>query len=197
MIRMIEKKDEFACWWWYNWYISHSTATFETEPLQEKEFSGRIHAIREHYPWIVLQEEDVIVGYAYLSSFNPRAAYNWTCDLAIYLAPDQLGKGYGSQLMKAIIDLAEKDGYKKMISIVTEGNTGSEKLHEKFGFEKKGFFENVGYKSGEWLGVTYYMKDLSPVKMDQSPKEPLNLDPYKEHKAHRIPITEESQKSAC
>lgn len=192
MIRMIEPKDEFACWWWYNWYISHSTSTFETEPLQQKEFSDRIHQIRERFPWIVLQEEDVIVGYAYLSSFNTRAAYNWTCDLAIYLAPDKLGMGYGTQLMKAIIDLAEKDGYKKMISIVTEGNQASERLHEKFGFEKKGFFEKVGYKAGEWLGVTYYMKDLNPTEIGQTPAQPRNLDPYRQQKPHRVPIVEES-----
>lgn len=174
MIRLIEEKDEKIICDWYNWYIANGVETFETEQLSYAEFSNRIHNILKKYPWIVLEEEGKIVGYAYLSAFNERTAYNWTCDLAIYLDPKQKGNGYGSKLMKAIIDLAKRDGYKKMTSIITEGNLASEHIHEKFGFVKKAFFEDVGYKNGKWLGVAFYQLSLNPK--DEDPKQPKNLN---------------------
>ena len=186
MIRMIKDEDCFACWWWYNWYITHSSATFETIPLDQSVFMERIHSVREKYPWIVMEEDDRLIGYAYLSSFNDRAAYDWTCDLSIYLNPDERGKGYGRKLMNAILDLAKEDGYVSCVSIITGGNTGSEKLHEKCGFEKKAVFDHFGYKNGEWRSVSYYVKQLNEPA--EKPEQPKNRDPYSVVKPHRVPI---------
>lgn len=188
MIRMIKADDYFACWWWYNWYIAHTNVTFETAPLAFSDFKERIETIRTRYPWIVLQEDDDLRGYAYLEPFNERAAYDWTCGLSIYVAPDMNHHGYGKQLMTAILDLAKQDGYKTVISIITEGNKASENIHESFGFEKIGRFAESGYKNGKWLGVSYYGKRLTDTT--EAMEEPLNLDPYAVTKPGRVPITE-------
>jgi phosphinothricin acetyltransferase len=105
-----------------------------------------------------LEDDGKLCGYAYLDHFNGRAAYDWTADLSIYLDPECRGKGYGSSLMKKILELAEKDGYRNVISIITETNQASEQFHEKFGFKKIAAFPALGYKFGSWLGVSYYMK---------------------------------------
>lgn len=186
MIRMVRDEDCFTLWWWYNWYITHSSCTFETSPIDQAEFMERIHKVREKYPWIVLQEDDRLLGYAYLSAFHERAAYDWTCDLSIYLNPDERGKGYGRRLMNEIIDLAKKDGYVNMVSIITSGNEMSEKLHASCGFEKKAVFENFGYKNGEWKDVSYYVLNLNDPA--QVPERPQNLDPYSVVKPHRVPV---------
>ena len=117
-----------------------------------------------------------------------KAAYRWTCDLAIYLAPDKLGQGYGSQLMKAILDLAEKDGYYNMVSLITCGNTESEHLHEKFGFEKKGVIDSAGSKNGQNLSVACYQKTLRTFEGGVVPPEPVNLNPYAERREGRVPL---------
>lgn len=161
MIRSLEEKDIARCLEIYNWYILNSPATFETEPLSLSAFTDRVHGIQQKYPWLVLEEEGKIVGYTYLSAFNERAAYNWICDLAIYLDHTERGHGAGAKLMQAILALAREDGYHAMTSIITEGNTASEHIHEKFGFEKKMFLEKAGYKNGKWLGVSYYVKRLN------------------------------------
>lgn len=160
MIRMIAEEDIPVILKWYNWYIENDTATFETQPLTLPEFTGRVRAVTSRYPWIILEKEGKPVGYAYLGSFIERAAYHWTCALAIYLDPQERGKGYGSELMAAVIDIAENAGFAVMVSNITAGNTASKKLHEKYGFEEKGTFEDVGYKFGRWLSITYYTKKL-------------------------------------
>ncbi|NCB34033.1 MAG: N-acetyltransferase family protein [Erysipelotrichia bacterium] len=188
MIRMIREDDYFACWWWYNWYIAHTNVSFETEALQFDDFKKRIESIRIRYPWIVLQEDNDLRGYAYLEPFNERAAYDWTCGLSIYVAPDMNHHGYGRQLMKAILDLAKLDGYRNVISIITDTNEASIQFHHAFGFESLGAFPASGYKNNQWLGVHYYGKVLNPT-LDAMPV-PKNLDPFIEKKEKRIPISE-------
>ncbi|MEE8806925.1 MAG: N-acetyltransferase family protein [Lactimicrobium sp.] len=160
MIRPIQKEDIPAVLDIYNWYILHTNITFETEELTLEAFTQRVEAITSRYPWIVMEEDGVIKGYAYLGTFNPRAAYDWTADLSIYLDHEERGHGLGTLLMDAILQEAQQEGYYQIVSIVTSGNTASEHLHEKCGFVRKGRLENTGYKNGKWLGITYYMKTL-------------------------------------
>lgn len=160
MIRMIQEQDIAACLSIYNWYIENTVITFEIQPLSLEEFTERMQRIRKRYPWIVLEEEGHILGYAYLDTFNAREAYDYTCDVSIYLDHAVKGKGYGSVLMKALLNLARDDGYHEAVSIVTEGNHASEHIHTKFGFENCGFLSNTGYKFQKWLGVTYFKKTL-------------------------------------
>ena len=94
--------------------------------------------------------------------------------------------GYGRKLMDAILDLARKDGYVNVVSIITSGNEMSEKLHLSCGFEKKAVFENFGYKNGEWKDVSYYVKKLN--EPSDQPAPPQNLDPYSCLRPHRVPI---------
>jgi len=161
VIRHICENDIPACLDLYNWYIDHSLATFETEPVTLAEFSERVDRMTEKYPWLVLEEDGEIKGYAYLGSFHERDAYRYTVDLSIYLKQTERGKGYGSRLMEAIIELAKQDGYHSMVSIITEGNLPSEAIHAKFGFEKMVVLPRLGYKFSQWIGVSYWLLKLN------------------------------------
>lgn len=172
--RRIEEKDIPVCLEWYNWYIRNSRATFETKELTLKEFADRVHRVTASYPWIILEDPQP-VGYAYLSAFNDRAAYDWTADVSIYLRHDAGHQGYGTALMKQLIQMTEQDGYKHLVSIVSEGNTASEHLHEDCGFEKAAFFRNFGYKHHQWIGVTYYVLTLSD-QFEEEPSKPEDCD---------------------
>jgi len=174
MIRPIEKNDIASCLAIYNQYIEKSTVTFETERLNLQQFTARVDAVTERYPWIVLEEEGEVLGYAYLDSFNPRAAYQWVCDLSIYLDPSSRGKGLGSMLMDAILRLARRDGYLRMTSIITSDNVASRRFHDKYGFRKIAEFPNIGYKNHMWLGVAYYIKDLTE-ELPEHPEPVRNL----------------------
>ena len=77
--------------------------------------------------------------------------------------------------MKQLIQMAEQDGYKHLVSIVSEGNTASEHLHEDCGFEKAAFFRNFGYKHHQWIGVTYYVLTLSD-QFEEEPSKPEDCD---------------------
>ena len=82
MIRPLEENDISSCLEIYNWYIENSVATFEETKLSLSQFQQRVHRICEKYPYIVLEENHKIIGYAYLDAFHERSAYQWTVDLS-------------------------------------------------------------------------------------------------------------------
>ncbi len=176
MIRMIEEKDIQACLDLYNWYIENTTITFETNRLTLQEYTTRVETVRKKYPWIVLVEENQVVGFAYLAPFNEREAYDWTADVSIYLSATERGKGYGKKLMKELIYLAQVNGYRKLVSLITMGNEASEHIHTSFGFEKNAELKDVGYKFGDWLGVCIYTKEIQNLTNDM--QKPKNNNPY-------------------
>lgn len=172
MIRQAQITDAAACLAIYNPYIENTMVTFEEEALSLSAFEERMKTIMARWPWLVYEEEGKVLGYAYLSAFNPRSAYDWVADLAIYVDMNAHGRGIGTQLMQAISRLAEEDGYMWLVSIVTQGNRASEAIHERTGFEKKASFADFGYKMGRWVGVDYYVKQLRPLAAD--PRRPAN-----------------------
>ena len=143
-----------------NYYIENTVITFEETPLSAEAWTDRIRRIRDSYPFLVAEEDGVIVGYAYLDSYNSRSAYRYTADLSIYLDPAVRTRGIGFRLLQAIEQEAVQRGFKSLISIITEGNLPSLRFHEKNGFLFRGRLERVGLKFGRWLDVAFYQKSL-------------------------------------
>ena len=160
MIRPIEERDIDTCLSWYNWYIEYTTISFEEMPETYESYRNLVRDVTERYPWIVLEDNGELKGFAYLSPFNPRSAYRYTADVTVYLDPEERGKGYGTALMKELERLAKKQGIRKLVSLVTDGNEASEHLHAALGYEKMTVLKDTGYKFGTWIGVAYYMKDI-------------------------------------
>ncbi len=155
----------------------NTTVSFEMTVPDEAELLKRMQSITQTYPWIVLEEDGVVQGYAYLSTFNPRTAYQHTADLSIYLAEEIKGKGYGRKLCEILFEIAISQNIHRIISIITEENTSSKIFHEKIGFICQGTLEKVGYKHNRWLNVSFYTKSLiDPIE----PKPLIPLSQIKE-----------------
>ena len=61
-IRPIEDRDIAACLAIYNYYIEHTTITFEEEPLSLAAFSERVRRICAGYPYLVAEEDGAVVA---------------------------------------------------------------------------------------------------------------------------------------
>ena len=53
----------------YNYYILNSSSTFEKTPNDAEEIVHRINKTQVKYPWLVLEEEGIIKGYAYATDW--------------------------------------------------------------------------------------------------------------------------------
>ncbi len=94
----------------YTYYVENTPITFETEVPSVQEFAERIAKTLKRYPYLVAEEAGEIVGYAYASAYKERAAYDWTVEVTVYLAPDAKAKGLGTALYQ-VADFAQV-GYK-------------------------------------------------------------------------------------
>ena len=167
MIRNVKTEDAAPLVAIYNHYIENTVITFEEMPLTEMEFAERITSITHDFPWIVHeQEQNVITGYAYANTWKTRGAYRQCVEISMYLDKNQLGKGIGTQLYQALIDALKARGKHTLLAGIAIPNDASIALHRKLGFEKVGYFKEVGRKFDRWLDVEYWELLINP----QSPQ---------------------------
>lgn len=145
----------------YGHYVRDTVITFETEEPDEAEMKRRFDAIVEKgHPLLIAELNGSVVGYAYASTYRPRAAYRFTCEDSIYLAPDAVGKGLGSTLLARLIEDSSKAGLKQMLAVITAERTNSIRLHEKHGFRMIGRYEALGFKFDRWLDIIHMQRAL-------------------------------------
>ncbi|MFZ1080951.1 MAG: N-acetyltransferase family protein [Candidatus Kryptoniota bacterium] len=156
MIRSVGLSDAQSICDIYNEYIKNSTVTFEEIPVLLGEMMGRIEAATKNYPWLVYETEKKVVGYIYGRSWRERAAYRNSVEAGIYLHPEFIGKGIGSELMKHILKILKEKSFHAVISGIALPNQASVALCEKFGFKKVAHFKEVGYKFNKWIDVGYW-----------------------------------------
>lgn len=159
MIRKFEPKDIEQVTEIYNFYILNSIATFEMELIDAPEMLARIIKILNQHDFLVYEQKGKVMGYAYSSKWNDRAAYKQSVESTIYLDPELTGEGIGTQLYRSLLELL-KDKYHTVIAGISLPNAASEALHLKLGYEKASHYREVGYKFDKWIDVAYYQKML-------------------------------------
>jgi phosphinothricin acetyltransferase len=161
MIRTATTSDTLAIVDIYNDYILNTTITFEEEIVSINEMANRIHSVQAaNLPWIVLEENGNILGYAYATPWKSRSAYKRTLEVTIYLAKDNLRNGHGSQLYQALFSQLRAQGIHTIIGCIAIPNPASIALHKKLGFKKAAYFTEVGYKFNRWLDIEYWQMIL-------------------------------------
>ncbi len=156
MIRPLNLNDTEALLDIYNYYVLNSIVTFDDEVLSLKTFKDKITRISADYPFIVFEEHNEILGYAYGSRWRPKPAYKYTVESTVYVKHDVLGKQVGTKLYKALLSQLKEQNYHIVLGGLTLPNDASVKLHEKFGFKQVAHFKEVGQKFDKWLDVGFW-----------------------------------------
>jgi phosphinothricin acetyltransferase len=168
VIRIATDADASACAAIYAPYVMDSAITFETEVPSVVEMAGRIDAANRSHCWVVLEEDGVVMGYAYAHEFAARAAYAWSCTVSVYIASGRRRSGGGRALYAYLFDHLAGRGYRRLFAGVALPNEPSLGLHQSFGFELVGTYRRVGWKLGEWRDVAWLQRDLG----DGEPLDP-------------------------
>ena len=172
LIRLARPADAEAISAIYRPYVEGSRISFEEEWPDAGEIVRRM-ANRVH-PWLVIEEEDRVLGYASTSPMRGRRAYRWSVETGIYVDAAEQGRGLGRQLLAAHLDLLERQGFVTAIAGIALPNDASVALHEKLGFKLSGIERGVGFKLGQWVDVGRWQRDLAP--RTETPAEPLTSD---------------------
>ena len=155
-IRLVTDADAGAICSIYNYYVENTVITFEQEPVSLSEMENRIHTISARYPWLVLEEEGALIGYAYVNKWRERRAYRFSVENTIYLRHGFEGKGRGNALLYALLEKLRQSDLHTVVAVITLPNERSTTLHEKFGFKMAARLNEIGFKMDRWLDVGYW-----------------------------------------
>lgn len=161
-IRPSRDEDLAAITTIYAHHVLHGTGTFETEaPTEADMASRRADVLAKNLPYLVVEREGQVLGFAYCNWFKPRPAYRFSAEDSIYLADAARGQGIGNQLLTALLEAAESAGVRKLIAVIGDSaNTGSIRVHESQGFMHVGVLKDCGWKFGQWRDVVLMDKVL-------------------------------------
>ena len=169
-VRPAEAVDAAACAAIYAPYVLETAISFETQPPTAGQMADRIAAANARWAYLVLEEAGEVVGYAYATTFNERAAYRWSCATSVYLDRSRQRTGGGRILYEALFARLTERGYRQAMAGMTLPNEASAGFHRALGFEPVGTFRKAGWKFGAWHDVAWLQRAIAEVP--DPPTEP-------------------------
>ena len=162
LIRPSRDEDLEAMTRIYGHHVLHSTGTFETTPPTPDDMAARrADVLGKGLPWLVAEAAGEVRGFAYGNWFKPRAAYRFSIEGSIYLAPDATRQGLGRLLLTEWLAQCERAGVRKVMAVIGDSaNAGSIGLHTALGFGHVGVIRSCGWKFGRWLDIVLMEKFL-------------------------------------
>ena len=157
-------------------YVENTAITFEYEVPTVQEFEDRICNVLKKFPYLIAELNGKIVGYAYVSPFHERAAYQWGVETTVYVREDWKKHGIGKALYEAlekilalqnILNLNACIGYPELEDEHLTKN--SVQFHERMGYRFVGEFYKCGYKFRRWYNMVWMEKHIGEHKEQPVP----------------------------
>ncbi len=139
----------------YNYYVTHSTCVWTTQPCSEAERKSWYEEHGPSMPVLVAESNGRIVGWGALGSFRPAYTAAGTLEDSIYVHHDFHRRKIGSRLLAALIEAARRMGLRSILANISADQTPSIRLHETFGFQKVAHLHQVGTKFNQRFDAVY------------------------------------------
>ena len=107
-------------------------------------------------------------------TFVGRAAYDWSCELTVYLDHTAQKCGLGRKIYEALENRLSEMGILNLYACIGYPrvedeylNSNSAEFHAHLGFSKVGEFYKCGYKFGRWYNMIWMEKIIGKHHEDQ------------------------------
>ena len=162
LIRPSREDDMAAITAIYRHHVLTGTGTFEIDPPSEADMAARrADVLSKGLPYLVVEKDTEVLGFAYCNWFKPRPAYRYSAEDSIYMAANAKQKGLGKALLSELCAQAEKAGVRKFLAVIGDSaNAGSIGVHRSVGFTHVGTLQSCGWKFDRWLDVVMMEKPL-------------------------------------
>ena len=162
-IRMANLADAKQLLAIYAPYVEQTAITFEDDVPTLAEFSQRMELVLACYPYLVIENNGEIVGYAYASQFKNRSAYDWSVETSIYVKQGCAKHGYGRQLHEVLEASLKLQGIKTMCACIGVPRDNDDPyltmnsvdFHSHLGYRLVGRFNCSGYKFDRWYDMVW------------------------------------------
>lgn len=167
----------------YDYYVKNTAITFQYETPSLVEFQERMQKTMQRHPYLVIEKDGRIEGYAYAGPFVDRAAYDWSRELSIYIDRNAQKCGMGRMLYEALEEALHDMGILNLYACIAYPEqedeyltTNSADFHAHLGFSKVGEFQKCGYKFGRWYNMIWMEKVIGEHRAKQPETTPyLNI----------------------
>lgn len=161
LIRPAVAEDAAAIAGIYNQAVTNSTATFDTAPesVEERALWLAAHTAPQH-PVLVAELDGTVVGWASLSRYSDRCAYEATVEVSTYIDEAARRRGVGTALTAAVLEAGRAGGVHAVLSRICTENEASLRMARALGFFEVGVMREVGVKFGRTLDVMLLEKIL-------------------------------------
>ncbi len=162
LIRPSRDEDIAAITAIYRHHVLTGTGTFEIDPPTETDMAKRrADVLSKGLPYLVVEQEGRVLGFAYCNWFKPRPAYRFSAEDSIYMALDTHRQGVAKALLAELCTQAERAGVRKLLAVIGDSaNAGSIGVHSALGFSHVGVLKSCGWKFDRWLDVVMMEKPL-------------------------------------
>src|SRR4051794_22435803 len=137
-IRLADEDDAEPVLAIYAPFCRDTPISFETREPTVEVMRHRIAKTLKSLPWLVCEEEGLILGYAYASPHRERAAYDWSVDVSVYIREGLRRRGLGRALYTSLFALLRLQGFHNALAATALPNPGSVGLHQAMGFQPVG-----------------------------------------------------------
>ena len=179
-IRIATVNDAEAISKIYKPYVEKTAVSFEYEAPGVDEMKRRMQSTLEKYPYLVLLEDNTIIGYAYAGAFHSRIAYIHSAELSVYLDMNHRHKGYGRLLYQRLEEILLSQNVYMVHACIASPDEKDEHLtddselfHKTMGYKLSARYEKCGYKFGKWYSVVWMDKELV-----EKPENPADFIPF-------------------
>lgn len=149
----------------YRPYVEDTAVSFEYEAPTPEEFRERIRKISSRYPYLVIERDGQIMGYSYAAQLKSRAAYDYCCEVTIYLDRSAQKRGMGRMLYEALEERLREQGIRNLYACIAWPETPDEYLtfnsadfHAHMGYTLCGHFHKCGRKFDRWYDMVWMEK---------------------------------------
>lgn len=149
--------------------VDGRATSFELTPPDADEMARRVERLTARTPWLVLERDARVLGYAYASPHRDRPAYQWSVEVSAYVHVDAHRGGVARALYTSLFAVLALQGFRNAYAGITLPNDASEAMHRALGFTPVGVFRGVGYKLGAWHDVVWLERSIAAHDADPSP----------------------------
>jgi phosphinothricin acetyltransferase len=143
----------------FNHYVKNTFAAYPEEAVPYQSYD-LLRRMAEGYPFLVARDEKAVLGFAMLRPHSPFAAFSGTAEVSCFVAPEQTGKGIGSQLYHRLLHEGREMGLRTILAGICSLNPKSLAFHEREGFVQCSRFLNVGRKWGKDFDLVWMQKTI-------------------------------------
>lgn len=149
----------------YSSYIENTAITMEYIVPTVEQFENRIRKTLENYPYLVVEEDGKILGYAYAGRFHERAAFYRSAEVSIYLDRNVQKKGLGRLLYEELEERLKVLGMLNVYASIAYAekedeylNHNSVQFHAHMGYRQVACFHSCAYKFNRWYDLIWMEK---------------------------------------